>query len=267
MTNVPTLGGVLFFLVVFTFIPFWSAFMISYVRYRKLRAGVVGGLTGLTVFILTVAISLPLEYSFWIYGLVSGLIGGIVAVVYLSKYYQTDLPTKWNARIVFNRKNFILVVVALVLLFSFTQYYSSARKTLEFSVTDPREDISHAGYPGQKLSGHDDIDIVRLESHISGNNVILEMEIAGDISTDIDAEYTFFIATDKQGLWTRRIDLGDMEKNGRILRGKIPIESLQNRKVFKILAVASKPDIVADFALIDGCSNENIIESILKFLI
>ena len=267
MTNVPTLGGLVFFLAMFTFIPFWSAFIISYASYRKLKAGVVGGLTGLIVYILTVTISLPLKYSFWIYGLVSGFIGGIASVAYLSKYYQSCLPTRVGAKNIFNRRNFILVVIVLVLLFSFTQYYSSARKTLEFGVTDPRDDLSHAGYPGQKLSGHDDIDIVRLESYIAGNNVILEMELAGEIATDIDAEYTFFIATDEQGLWTRRIDLEDMEKNGRILRGKIPVESLQNRKVFKILAVAKKPDIVADLALIDGCSNENIIESILRFLI
>lgn len=267
MTNVPTLDGVLFFLVALTFIPFLSAFIISYVSYRKLKAGMVGGLTGITVFILTVAISLPLEHGFWIYGLVSGLIGGIGAVVYLSKYYQSYLPTKWSANIVFNRKNVIFVVVVLVLIFSFIQYYSFERKNLEFSITDPGEDISHAGYGGQKLSGHDDIDIMRLESRISDNNVILEMEIAGEIATDIDAEYTFFIATDKQGLWTKRIDLGDMEKNGKILRAKIPIESLQDRKAFYVLAVASKPDIVADLALHDSCSNKNIIEDILNLLV
>ena len=267
MTNIPTLDGVLFFLITLIFIPFLLAFIISYISYRKLKAGMVGGLTGITVFILTVAISLPLEHGFWIYGLVSGLIGGIAAVVYLSKYYQSYLPTNWNDNIVFNRKNIILVVVILVLLFSLTQYYSSARKNLEFSITDPGGDISHSGYFGQKLSGHDDIDIVRLESRVSDNDVILEMEIAGEISTDTDVEYTFFIATDKQGLWTKRIDLGDMEKNGKILRAKIPIETLQDRKVFYILAVAKKPDIVADLALYDNCSNRNVIEDILKLLL
>ena len=267
MTNVSTLGGLVFFLVVFIFIPFWSAFIISYASYRKIRAGVVGGLTGLTVFILLTVISLPLKYGIWVYGLVSGLIGGIAAVGYLSRYYQPYLPTKWSPKIFLNWKNVILVVVVLVLLFSLTQYYSFARKDLEFSITDPRGDISHSGYGEQKLSGHDDIDIVRLESHISGSNVILEMEIAGEIGTDAGVEYTLFIATYRQGIWDNQINFRDMEKNGRTLRAKIPIETLSDRKIFHVLAVASKPYTATDRGLYDNCSNRNIIEDILSILI
>ncbi|MGP8330858.1 MAG: hypothetical protein ACT6FB_00695 [Methanosarcinaceae archaeon] len=270
MATGPTYYDLLLLFAILAFIPFLSAFTISYVRYGKLKAGMLGGLVGVIICTLNLAVFYPAEHSIWINGLISGLFGGIATVTYLSKYYPSYLPIKWNIKILFNRKSIILVIVVLVLLFSFTQYYSFTNKNLEFNITDPRDDIFSQDLCGDKgLNGHDDIDIVRLESRISDNNVILEMEIAEEIpnDTDTDVEYTFFIATDKQDLWTRQIDLEDMEKNGRILQAKIPIESLQDRKIFCVLAVATKPDMIEGLVLYDNCYNKTAIAAFIELIL
>jgi len=267
MTNLPTLGGILFFAVMLTFIPFWFAFIISYVSYRQLKAGLLGGILGVIFFFLTIYFSLPLYCVFWIRGLISGYIGGIITVIFLSKYYKSYLPTTGDKINIISRKNIVLIVVTVVLLFSVFQYYSFARKSLEFNKTDPEGDVSYSGYSEPRLSGHSNIDILRLESNVVGDHVILEMEIAGEITKNTTAEYTFFIATGRQGLWTDRIDMDEMEKNDSILRAKIPIERLKDRKIFHVLAVASETDIAVDLGLYDNCSNRNVVEDILNMLL
>lgn len=263
MTNIPTLGELLLFVAVMAFIPFWISFMISYLSYRQLKAGLVGAIIGTIIFFLTMGF---LTYSLWIRGIILGLIGGIVGAIILSRFYKSQGIE--GIMKVFNRRNTTLIVI-IVLLFSLLSiYYSFARKNLEFEISDPSGDVSESGYTEPKLSGHDNIDILRLTSHVAGDSVVLEMEIAGEVSENERVGYTFFIATEKLGFWTQNIDYrypnnyGKMEKDGRILRARIPIESLKNRKVFQVTAIA----IDNKNGLYDNVSNIGLIEQMLGIL-
>ncbi len=53
-----------------------------------------------------------------------------------------------------------------------------------------------------------------------------------------------------------------MEKDGRILRARIPVDSLKNRKIFGVIAIASDNEK----GLYDNWSNTDIVEQILEIL-
>ena len=57
-----------------------------------------------------------------------------------------------------------------------------------------------------------------------------------------------------------------MEKNGRIFQAKIPIKSLQDRKIFYVLAVATKPDMIEGPVLYDNCSNKTAIVTFIELI-
>lgn len=258
MTNVPTLDDLLILFLVLTFIPFWTAFVISYVTYRRLGIGLLGGLAGVISFVPTMYL---VDSALWIRGVIAGVFGGTVLVIALLRFHKPQIPK-------FRVDNRMIVSLLLVtgLILSAVLYYSSEKADLEFCIDDPSGDVSYSGYTEPKLSGHDNVDILRLESHVVGDSVILEMELAGEINESSAAEYTCYITTEEQDLWTNIIDLKHMEKKGNILRAKIPVESLNDRKIFHVVAVASEPDASLDLGLYDNCSNRGDFWGFLKIL-
>ncbi len=263
MTNIPTVGELFLFIAILAFIPFLISFTISYVRYRRLTAGLLGAIIGTVIFFLTMGF---LQYAFWIRGLILGFIGGVIGAAILSRFYKPysirDI-TKF-----FNKKNTALIAVIVIFLLLLSLYYSNARKNIEFEASDPLGDVSESGYTEPKLSGHDNIDILKVRSRVAGDYVVLEMEVAGEISENERVNYQFFVYTERHGFWTHNIDYrypnigGKMEKDGRILRARIPVDSLKNRKIFGVIAIASDNEK----GLYDNWSNTDIVEQILEIL-
>jgi hypothetical protein len=236
MTNVPTLGDLLAIVFILTFIPFWTAFLISYVFYRRLRIGLLGGLTGVVSFFVTLSL---LDAALWIRGIIGGVLGGSVLVIILSRFYKPQVP---NFKL--DKRTIVSILLTAGLISSLSLYYLSQEDDLEFSIDDPSGDVSYSGYTEPKLSGHDNIDILRLESRVVRDSVVLEMELAGKVEENSTAKYTFFIATQKPGLWGDSIiEAEDMEKEGNVLRAHIPVDSLKDRKIFHVMAIASDRDV------------------------
>jgi len=225
MTNIPTLGGLLFLLFVPIFIPFWTAFVISYLTFRRLKIGLLGGLTGIISFVLTSSL---LDFALWIRGIIAGVFGGAILVVALSRYYK---PHSFNFKV--DKRTIVSILVIAGIILSISLYYLSERTNMEFRIDDPSGDVSYSGYTEPKISGHDNIDILRMESSVVGDSVILEMELAGEIDENSAAEYIFYIDTQGQNLWSLTIYEKDMEKEGNILRAYVPVESLEDRKSLK----------------------------------
>lgn len=264
MTNVPTLGGLLFIIIILSIVPFCTAFLVYYTKYRQLKMSLLVATAGVCVFFLTLTIFH--DFPFWIRGIFAGSIAGILGILFLPKLAAPSVTVMKNKTDFLSRKNIILVALIIVLLFSFSLYSSFTGNDLEFRISDPIEDVSYAGYADSEIDGPDYIDILRLESRVEGDSVILEMELAGEIDEDRDAEYVFYIATQEYSLWNHNIDLEEMEAEGTILRASIPVESLENRRVFHVLAVASEYDISTDLNLNDACSNRNAIGEIREIL-
>lgn len=263
MTNIPTVRELFLFIATLAFIPFLISFTVSYVRYRRLTAGLLGAIIGTVIYFLTMGF---LQYALWIRGLILGFIGGIVGAAILSLFYKPH-SIKDITRF-FDKKNTTLIAVAVILLLLLSLYYSNARKNLEFEVSDPLGDVSQSGYTEPRLSGHDDIDILKVRSRVAGDDVVLEMELAGEISENESVNYQFFVYTERHGFWTHNIDYrypslgGKMEKEGRILRARIPVDSLKNRKIFGVIAIASDNEK----GLYDNLFNTGIIEQIREIL-
>jgi len=258
MTNVPTLYDLIILFLILTFIPFWTAFVISYVTYRRLGIGFLGGLAGV---ISLVPIMYLVDSALWMRGIIAGIFGGTVLTLALSRYYKPQTP-----KIRVDNRTIVSLLLITGLILSSILYYSSEKADLEFCIDDPSGDVSYSGYTEPELSGHDNLDILRLESRIAGDSVILEMELAGEINESSAAEYTCYIATQEQNLWTNIIDIKNMEKEGNILRTKIPVESLKERKIFQVLVVASEFDASHDLDLYDNCSNMGDFWGFLKIL-
>lgn len=247
MTNVPTPGDLLLLLLVPIFIPFWTAFIISYVAYRRWKIGILGGLTGIISFVLTLSL---LDSALWIRGVIGGLFGGAILVIAFSRYYK---PHSLNFK--FDKRTIVSILVIAGLISSIYLYYSSEKTSMEFCIDDPSGDVSYAGYTEPKISGHGNIDILRMESSVVGDSVVLEMELAEEIGENSTAEYIFYIDTQGHNLWNHNINEKDMEKEGNILRAYVPVESLKGRKSFHVLAIASEYDKSTDLNLDDSCSN------------
>ena len=260
MTNVPTLGDILGILFILTFIPFWTAFLISYLFYRRLGVCLLSGLTGVISFFFTY-LSFQ-DVPMWIRGFIGGVLGGSILVIILSIHYKPRIP---NFR--FDNRTIISILLIIGLISSLSLYYLSQEDDLEFSINDPSGDVSYSGYTEPKLSGYDYIDILRLESRVVGDSVILEMELAGKIVENNTVDYTFYIATQEPGMW-ENIELEDMEKEGNIFRVCIPVESLKDRKIFHVRAFASNDDFSnsGGNGLYDSCGKMGWFWGILETL-
>lgn len=198
----------------------------------------------------------------WIRGFIGGISGGSLLVIILSIHYKPSIP---NFR--FDNKTITSILLIIGLISSLSLYYLSQEDDLEFSVNDPPEDVGYIGYTDLKQSGYDYIDILRLESRVVGDSVILEMELAGKIEENSTVKYTFFTATQEPGMW-EDIELEDMEKEGNILRAYIPIESLKDRKIFHVRASASDDDFSkgGGNGLYDSCGKMGWFWGILETL-
>lgn len=260
MTNVITLEAILFFLFILTFIPFWTAFLISYIFYRRLGISLLSGFTGVISFIFTYFIFR--DFPMWMRGVIAGVLGGSFLVLILSIHYKPSIP---NFR--FDKKTIISILLTIGLISSISLYYLSQEDDLEFSVNDPSGDVGYSGYSDLYQNGYDYIDILRLQSRVVGDSVILEMELAGNIEENSTVKYIFFTATQEPYMW-ETIELEDMEKEGKILRARIPLKSLKDRKIFHIRAFASDDDYSKSGGngLYDSCSKVGWFWGILKTL-
>ncbi len=220
----------------------------------------MGGLTGVISFVFTY-LSLQ-DVPMWIRGVIGGILGGSFLVIVLSIHYKPRIP---NFR--FDNRTIASILLTIGLISSLSLYYLSQEDDLEFSVNDPQGDVGYSGYTDLKESGYDYIDILRLESRVVGDSVILEMELAGKIEENSTVKYTFFTATQEPGMW-EDIELEDMEKEGNILRAYIPIESLKDRKIFHVRAFASDDDFSkgGGNGLYDSCSKMGWFWGILETL-
>jgi hypothetical protein len=228
--------------------------------YRRLGIGLLGGLTGFISFLFTY---LGLQnYPMWIRGVIGGVLGGSILVIILSIRYKPRIPS-----FRFDNRTIISILLTVGLISSISLYYLSQEDDLEFSIDDPVGDVSYSGYTEPKLSGHDYIDIIRLESRVVGDSVILEMELAGKIEENNTVKYAFFVSTQEPRMW-EDIKFEDMEKEGNILRAHIPVESLKDRKIFHVRAFAQNDDWAnsGGNGLYDSCAKMGWFWGILEVL-
>jgi hypothetical protein len=263
MTNIPNPIEIFYLLIVLTFIPFVTAFTMTYLSYKKLSFGTLGGIFGILFFLLIVFL-LP-DSSFLIRGLIAGGVGSIVLITILSRSYQLDLPDISALR--HNRKAIVSIILIVGTLLSVSLYYSSEKADLEFSIDDPKDDLGYSGYSTFKLSNHDDIDIVKMQSQVIGDNVIIEMEVSGTISKNESVEYKIMIATSKHSSWTKYLSIDQMEIDGNTVRTRIPIETFDNRKIFHVIGITSEYDPSTDLNINDVCSNRGFLWDTFTLLI
>jgi hypothetical protein len=263
MTNAFTLDGVLEFILLATVPPFIIAFSIHYARYRKAFTALIIGVLSLELLIIIsiIFMALGLQNAGGVSGLLAGVIGLFIYPVPPIKAIELK-----NIRYL-NKKQIQSIIVILVLLMSMQTYYSHSKTGFELQVNDPENDLIYAGGDYKTPEKQDtSIDIISMTSRLEGDNVILEMELAGDAAAG--AEYRFYVSTHESNLESMR---GYIVKGGRIkpvdrriVLAEIPINSLENRDVFQILAVAGKYDDKTGMEIIDNCSSETLLRKILK---
>ncbi|SDG20156.1 hypothetical protein SAMN04488589_2393 [Methanolobus vulcani] len=161
------------------------------------------------------------------------------------------------------------MIIAILVLISIVVYGLNQEKELEFKVNDPKGDMSYRELNGSEyeLRGYDHIDITRLESKIVGDSVVLEMELAGNVSEKKAAEYDFFIYTTRYSSPDTSISRREMEENSNILRGYIPLKSLEGRNIFVVTAVSSdytyNPNLGRE-GVSDSCSKKRALGGYLQ---
>jgi hypothetical protein len=256
MTNIPTLGAFVAFLSLMTFLPLITGFVFSYVFFRSMKTSFFGGLSSILAFFLLLRIPFPFLINALLAGFFSCILIGII--LYKTKNWNpaTIRTNVIDALNIFNRKNLTVVFIAAILIASIVVYGLNKEKELEFNIIDPKDDISYQGWTKSELSGYDHIDIIRMESRIVDDSVVLEMELAGNVSEKETVDYDFFIYTTRYSAPDSSISKRDMEKEGNILRGYIPVKSLESRKIFVINAVASESDFNSSIG-IDGISDKS----------
>lgn len=263
MTNVPTLDGVLEFILLATIPPFVIAFFIHYARYRKVSKALIVGVLSLELLIV-------ISILFLILGLknaggVSGLLAGIIGLFVYPTPPVKAIELKDIRNI--NKKQVRTIIVICTLLLSMQIYYSYSETSLNFHVNDPENDLIYAGYYEKLKTEDKSIDIISMTSRLEGDNVILEMELAENADRS-NAEYKFYISTHESNFdasrWAVSTGARVSQDDFRILQAEIPLDSLENRDVYQVLAVSSKYDEKTDMDIIDNCSSETIVRKILK---
>ncbi|MBP1909530.1 hypothetical protein [Methanolobus bombayensis] len=270
MTNVPTVEAILAFIALLTFLPFVVGFVFSYIFFRNTKISFLGGIISLPLSILIwFIINLPIFFDALFAGLLSSILIGFI----LYKFKNWEISTiKSNVKgtlKVFNRRNLSLLIIAILVLISIVVYGLNQEKELEFKVNDPKGDMSYRELNGSEyeLRGYDHIDITRLESKIVGDSVVLEMELAGNVSEKKAAEYDFFIYTTRYSSPDTSISRREMEENSNILRGYIPLKSLEGRNIFVVTAVSSdytyNPNLSRE-GVFDRCSKKRTLGGYLQ---
>jgi hypothetical protein len=270
MTNVPTLGFVVLYVIILAIVPFSVGFISSLLLFKKVKTSIIAGISSLFFYIILI----KLLHSFFVTSLIAAFISCFLIGIALYSMKKWDISIinlnithKFNF---VNRKTIVAIVVVL-LLFVLLGYGQTQKmeKEIEFSVKDPRYDIDYQGMPEAELSGYEHVDIVRLDSKILGDSVVLEMELAGNVSEKETVDYNFFIHTSQYGTPSITISKWEMEKEGNILRGYVPLEIAQNRKMFDVQAVASESNFSPSQGIdgiYDSCSKEKYQAGILEIL-
>lgn len=254
MTNIPTLGVFVAFICLMTFLPFIIGFVFSYVFFRSMKTSFFGGLSSILAFILLLRITFPFLINALLAGIFSCILIGLV--LHKTKNWNsiTIRTNVTDALNLVNGKNLTVLFIATLLIVSIAFYGLNKEKELEFNIADPKDDISYQGWTKSKLTGYDHVDIIRMESKIVDDSVVLEMELAGNVSEKETVDYYFFIYTTRYSAPDTSISKRDMEQEANVLRGYIPVKSLESRKIFVINAVASESDFNSSIG-IDGISD------------
>jgi hypothetical protein len=271
MTNVPTLGFVIVYVMILAIIPFSTGFILSLLLFRNTKTSVIAGISSLFFYLALIKSS----FSFFVTSLIAAFISCALIGITLYSIKKWDIPIislslNITEKLDFiNRKTITALVIAFLLLFVVLSFGHGQEKEMEFSVTDPRYDIEYQGMPGAELSGYEHVDIVRLDSKIVGDSVVLEMKLAGNVSEKDTVDYDFFIFTSRYGTPGMTISKWEMEKEGNILRGYVPLEIAQNGKMFYVQAVASESNFSPSMGIdgiYDSCSKEKALSGTLELL-
>jgi hypothetical protein len=270
MTNVPTVEAILAFIALLTFLPFATGFVFSHIFFRNTKISLLGGIISLPLFILIwFIINLPIFFDALFAGLLSSILIGFILYKFKNWEISTIKSNVKDTLKVFNRRSLSLFFIAILMLISVVLYGLNQEKELEFKVNDPKGDMSYRELNGSgyELRGYDHIDITRLESKIVGDSVVLEMELAGNMSEKKAAEYDFIIYTTRYSSPDTSISRREMEENGNILRGYIPLKSLEGRNIFVVAAVSSdytyNPNLNRE-GVFDRCSKERTLGGYLQ---
>jgi hypothetical protein len=247
MTNVPTLYNLFEIFLFPPIISFFMGFMIHYLWFRNIMKGIALGLISVGLYFVVLVLFLPrnTNYAGMISGAFIGFTGTFVSLILSRKKVNIDILQT-------NKKQLILSMLIVILLISPVAYYHLTKNQLEFSVSDPENDLRYAGYDEIIATDKKGIDIIGMSSRIDGDDVILEMQLADDAQVE-GAEYRFFVATQKRYFWSMTLDAKMIEADGMIRQATVPMSMIEDRDVFQVLAVASIYDQTRDLDLVDSC--------------
>jgi hypothetical protein len=270
MTNVPTLGFVIVYVMILAVIPFIMGLIPAQFLFKNTKISIIAGISSLFFYIVLIKLS----FSSFVTSLIAAFISCILIGITLYSIKKLNIPVinlNIAEKLSFINRKTITVLVVFLLLITLLGYGQSQKmeKEIEFGVKDRIHDIEYQGMPGAELSGYEHVDIVRLDSKILGDSVVLEMELAGNVSEKETVDYNFFISTNRYGTPSITISKWEMEKEGNILRGYVPLEIAQNGKMFDVQAVASESNFSPSQGIdgiYDSCSKEKYQAGILEIL-
>lgn len=250
MTNVPTAYDLIEFFILPLITPFTISFLIYYMRYRNIKKGFITGIFSIQLLIILLIPFMTLNWDHL--GLVSGILAGMIGLF----AYPTSNKGKLTIEEIrnMNKKQVMFVAIAALLLITPTIYGYYSNNRLEFSIEDPENDLSYSGYSTIVETEKKGIDITGMSSRIEDDNIVLEMQLADGALTE-DAEYRFYISTQKDYLWSMTLDAKRDENDSKTLQATIPLSSIEDRKIFHVLATASVYDGTRDLDLHDTCEN------------
>lgn len=266
MSNIPIAGSFLILGGIFMLFPFLTAFFLSYISFRDVKLSLLGGVVCIPIFLIMTIFPFP----YIVNGLISGFISCLI-VWYI--FYKTAEPERMSVRgnlkklpDLFSAKNIAIMVIALLIVGILFQADFYKEKQLEFKVSDPKDDVG-TGWQTIDLNGHEYVDILGMESRVVDDQVILEIQLAGNIPDKDTVEYKLFIFTTGVAAPDIIVYGSDMEEDGNILRYKIPVRSLHDRNVFRITAYATENNVnEKDDGLYDTCSAKNDLADRLELI-
>ncbi|MDK2826255.1 MAG: hypothetical protein PWQ44_1435 [Methanolobus sp.] len=269
MTNVPTLGFVVLYVMILAIVPFLNGLISSLILFKNTKTSIIAGLSSVFFYIIL----MKLSFSFFVTSLIAAFISCVLIGIALYSIKKWDIPVinlNITEKLSFiNRRTINILIVVVLLFFVVLSYGQSREKEMEFSVTDPRYDIEYQGMPGAELSGYEHIDIVRLDSKIVGDSVVLEMELAGNVSQKENVDYNFFVFISRYSAPSMTISKWEMEKEGNILRGYVPLEIAENGQIFYVQAAASESDFSPSQGIdgiYDSCSKKKALGGAVESL-
>lgn len=250
MTNVPTFYDIFDLFILPPILSFIIASLIHYSRFRDIRKGLITGLLSLNLLFLLIILLFGMSWTYL--GILSGVLTGSVGLFTYPSSSKEKLIMPDIRHL--SKKQMVSTIIVALLLISPVLYDQYSKNKLEFSISDPENDLRYAGYNNIIDTDKPGIDITGMSSRIEDGDVVLEMQLADNALTE-NAEYRFYVATQKKYLWSMTLDAKMTESNGQVLQSRIPLSMQEDREIFQVLAVASIYDETKDLDLHDSCGD------------